>query len=154
MRDCASGITSRLEFHADHHMDASDRPLRLRRAADVDEFDRLAGEFLRAREAEHNLMLGLCSGLRAMRTTAPSRTRSVSTPPALTPYFAVVTSNDEVVGASMRTPPHGAILSEMRDERAVDLVVDDLLGDARDLPGVLGERRRALRFAERWTKYA
>jgi uncharacterized protein len=134
-------------------MDTSDRPLRLRRAADVDEFDRLAGEFLRAREAEHNLILGLCSSLRAMRTTA-ARTRSVSATAALAPYFAVVASNDEVVGASMRTPPHGAILSEMRDERAVDLVVDDLLGDARDLPGVLGERRRALRFAERWTKYA
>jgi len=88
-----------------------------------------------------------------MRTTSAG-TRSVSATPALAPYFAVVASNDEVVGASMRTPPLGAILSEMRDERAVDLVVDDLLGDARDLPGVLGERRRALRFAERWTKYA
>jgi predicted GNAT family acetyltransferase len=134
-------------------MDASDRPLRLRRAADVDEFDRLAGEFLRAREAEHNLILGICSSLRAMRTTAP-QTQSVSAPPALAPYFAVVASNDEVVGASLRTPPHGVILSDMRDERAVDLVVDDLLSDARDLPGVLGERRRALRFAERWTRYA
>jgi predicted GNAT family acetyltransferase len=132
-------------------MDASDRPLRLRRAADVDEFDRLAGAFLRAREAEHNLILRLCSSLRAM-LTAPL-TRMADSPPSLPPYFAVVTSGDEVVGAAMRTPPYNAILSAMSDDRAVDLVADDLLATAPDLTGVLGEKRRALRFAERWTTY-
>jgi hypothetical protein len=41
-------------------MTASHRPLRLRTAAIVVEFDRLAADFLRAREAEQNLILGLC----------------------------------------------------------------------------------------------
>jgi hypothetical protein len=41
-------------------MTASHRPLRLRTAANVVEFDRLAADFLRAREAEQNLILGLC----------------------------------------------------------------------------------------------
>jgi uncharacterized protein len=132
-------------------MDASDRALKLRRAADVDEFERLAGEFVRAREAEHNLILGLCSSLRAM-ATLPSK-RTVATPPTVPPYFAVVSSGADVVGAAMRTPPYNAILSAMRDDRAVDLVVDDLLMVAPDLAGVLGESSRALRFAERWTKY-
>lgn len=133
-------------------MDASDGALRLRRAAEVDEFERAAGEFLRAREAEHNLMLGLCSSLRALRTTAPF-TRTVAAPPALPPYFAVVTSGADVVAAAMRTPPHNAILSHLSDDRAVDLIVDDLLVVAPDLPGVLGEKRRALRFAQRWTSH-
>lgn len=133
-------------------MGASDPALRLRRAADVDEFERVAGEFLRAREAEHNLILGLCSKLRAMRTTAPF-TRTVDAPSTLPPYFAIVSSGDEVVGAAMRTPPYNAILSQMRDDRAVDLLVNDLLRDAPDLAGVLGEKRLARRFAELWTKH-
>ncbi|MGH2491971.1 MAG: GNAT family N-acetyltransferase [Candidatus Limnocylindria bacterium] len=87
-----------------------------------------------------------------MRTTAPF-TRMVASPETLPPYFVIVTSGDDVVGAAMRTPPYNAILSAMRDDRAVDLVVDDLLAEAPDLTGVLGEKRRALRFAERWTKY-
>jgi predicted GNAT family acetyltransferase len=131
-------------------MNAAHRALKLRRTADVDEFDRLAGEFLRAREAEHNLMLALCSGLRATTTTAPL-TRTSAAPPTLPPYFAVVTSGDSVVATAMRTPPHNAILSAISDERALDLIVDDLLAIAPDLTGVLGEKRRALRFAERWT---
>lgn len=53
----------------------------------------------------------------------------------------------------MRTPPYNALLSAVSDDRAVDLVCDDLLRDAPDLPGVLGEKARALRFAERWTKH-
>lgn len=131
-------------------MNASDRALTLRRAADVDEFERVAGDFLRAREAEHNLILGLCSNLRAMRTTT-TLTRTVDTSPTLQPYFAIVSSGEEVAGAAMRTPPYNAILSEMRYDRAVDLIVDDLLGDAPDLAGVLGEKRLAQRFAELWT---
>ncbi len=132
-------------------MDAADRTLILRRAADVDEFERIAGAFLRAREAEHNLILGLCSSLRATMT-APL-TRAVATPPTLPPCFAIVTSGHDIVAAAMRTPPYNAILSATRDHRAVDLIVDDLLAVAPDLPGVLGEKRRALRFAERWTTH-
>jgi predicted GNAT family acetyltransferase len=41
----------------------------------------------------------------------------------------------------------------MRDDRAVDLVVDDLVGDAPDLAGVLGDKHSARRFAERWTTH-
>ena len=132
-------------------MNASDRQLRLRPASDVDEFDRLAGEFLRAREAEHNLILGLCSSLRAAQMTAPSP-RMGAGQPTLPPYFAVVTSGDTVVAAAMRTPPHNVILSTSHDDRAIDLIVDDLLAVAPDVPGVIGDKGRALRFAERWTK--
>jgi predicted GNAT family acetyltransferase len=132
-------------------MAASDRALRLERAADVDQFERVAGEFLRAREAEHNLMLGLCSSLRAVRTTT-TLTRTLAAPP-VRPYFAIVTSGDDLVAAAMRTPPYGAILSKMADDRAVDLIADDLLAAAPDLVGVLGEKDLALRFVKRWTKY-
>ena len=132
-------------------MTRADRALTLRRAADVEEFERIAGTYLRAREAEHNLILGLCSSLRAARATAPV-TRPLPAAPTLPPYFAAVTSGDDIVGAAMRTPPYNAILSALRDESAVDLIVDDLLAAAPDLPGVLGATESARRFAERWTR--
>lgn len=116
--------------------------LRLTRAADVREFERIAGDFLRAREAEHNLILGLCSNVRAAKTNPFG---------PLPPYFAVVHAGDEVVGAAMRTPPYNLILSGMRDERAVDAILRDVLGDAPDIPGVLGEKEVARRFAQGWT---
>ena len=134
-------------------MAASDRALRLQRAADVDEFERVAGEFLRAREAEHNLMLGLCSSLRAMKTTATAPLARTVAAPTVRPYFAIVTSGDDLVAAAMRTPPYGAILSKTADDRAVDLIADDLLAAVPDLVGVLGEKDLALRFVKRWTKY-
>jgi hypothetical protein len=143
-------MASRLEFHIEHHMSPADRALSLRHAADVDEFERIAGEFLRAREAEHNLILGLCSSIRAMGSTAPfTRGRGGPTVP---PYLAVVTSGDEVVGVAMRTPPYNAILSALRDERVVDAIVDDLLAVAPDLTGVIGDKGHTRHFADRWTQ--
>lgn len=41
-------------------------PLELRRFDDVDAFTARVGEFLAAREAEHNLILGIWSNLRSM----------------------------------------------------------------------------------------
>lgn len=116
--------------------------LSLTRVADVVEFDRLAGGFLRDREAEHNLILGLCSNLRAAKTNPYG---------GLPPYFAVVTDGATVTAAAMRTPPYNVILSEMRDERAVDLVVNNLLASSAAIPGVLGPTALARRFATLWT---
>ena len=127
------------------------RQLKLRRAADVDEFERLAGAFLRAREAEHNLILGICSSLRTMGSAAPF-TRMAGAPRSLPPYFAVVFDGDRVVGAALRTPPHNLILSAMTDDRVGDAVLEDVISVSPDLTGVLGEKRRAQRFAERWTR--
>jgi len=121
--------------------------LTLTRAADLAEFERAAGDFLRAREAEHNLMLGICSNLRAAGSAFPLTRGSSAAPP----YFAVIREGERVVGAALRTPPLNTILSAMDDPRGADLVVADQLESARDLPGVLGERALAKRFAELWT---
>ncbi len=117
--------------------------LRLTRTADVREFDRISGDFLCAREAEHNLILGLCANVRAAKTNPYG---------ALPPYFAVVHAADEVVGAAMRTPPYNLILSGMSDERAADVILQDVLDKAPDIPGVLGEKEVARRFAQGWTE--
>ncbi len=112
--------------------------LELSRFADAGSFLAVAGAFLEAREAEHNLILGVSSVVRDRPTTFGDRP----------PYFAAVRSGDRVVAAAIRTPPHNLVLSEIDDSAAIDLLVADRLGD--DLPGVLGPVDPVRAFAERW----
>lgn len=112
--------------------------LELRRFADVDGFLAVAGEFLEAREAEHNLILGISSYVRDQPNVFGEGT----------PYFAAVLAGDRVVAVALRTPPHNLVLSEIDDPGAIDRLVADRLGE--DLPGVLGPVEHARAFAERW----
>jgi len=114
-------------------------PLRLTRARDPDEFDRLAFDFLVAREAEHNLLFGITAGVRAGEYAAA-------------PYFAVVRDGERVVAAALRTPPFNLILSEIDDADAVPLLVAEAAELWPDLPGVLGPKAHASRFALLWAE--
>jgi predicted GNAT family acetyltransferase len=97
----------------------------LTRFDDVEEFLAAAGDFLVAREAEHNLLLGVSQNVR-------------DTPDAFTapPYFATVTEGDQVVAAALQTPPFQLVLSEIDDAAAIPVLADDLVD--RDLPGAVG----------------
>jgi uncharacterized protein len=112
-------------------------PLRLTRARDPDEFDRLAFDFLVAREAEHNLLFGILSGIRAGEYAEP-------------PYFAVVRDEERVVAAALRTPPFNLVLSTIDDPGAIALLEADVVARWPDLPGVLGPTEHAARFARLW----
>jgi len=105
----------------------------LTRYTDVEDFLAEAGDFLVAREAEHNLLLGVCQNVR-------------DTPDAFSapPYFAVVADADRVVAVALQTPPFQLVLSEVDDPAAIPVLAEDLTG--RDLPGAVGpvEHVRAL----------
>ena len=101
----------------------------------VGAFLQRAGPFLEAREAEHNLILGICSALQRGAYTEP-------------PYLAAVVEDDRVVATAIRTPPWQLVISEMDDQRAIDLLVADLVHEP--LPGWLGPVDAAQAFAERW----
>jgi predicted GNAT family acetyltransferase len=113
--------------------------MRLDRYASADDFLAAAGDWLAAREAEHNLILGISGSLRR----DPDQYES-------DPYFAVVTDASGVRAAAMRTPPHNLILSEVEDVRALALLADDLAGEPEFLPGVTGPPEAAVGFADRW----
>jgi predicted GNAT family acetyltransferase len=114
---------------------------RIRRVDSVDTFVAAAGAFLAAREAEHNLLLGICSGLQAGAAGNGS-------PGEPTPDFFVAFRGDRVVLAAVRTPPYNLVLSEVDDEAAIDALADELAGV--HLPGVLGPAEHADAFAARW----
>jgi uncharacterized protein len=113
--------------------------MELTRHETADAFLAHAGEFLGAREAEHNLILGLTSRLRV----APS----LYGEPA---YFAVVEEGGRVVGVSMRTPPHNLILSELDDLGAIGPLLEDARAKYGSLPGVVGPKEAVAQFAAAW----
>ena len=109
------------------------------RSRTVPEFMALAGEFLSAREAEHNLIFGILSNYEA----DPSQFIGP-------PYLAAVVHGDRVVGAAMRTPPWRLVVSEMDHPGAAHRLADDLVGT--NLPGVVGPAEPAGHFAEAWAE--
>lgn len=114
--------------------------LRLERPPDVGSFDRIAGPFLRRREAENCVILGLCTQMRAGGTSIQS----------FTPYFGVVRSGDAVVGAAL-IAGFLVLLSSPIDDGALPLLVADIARAAPDVPGVVAEVSVSRRFAELWT---
>ena len=113
----------------------------IRRVDSVERFVAAAGAFLVAREAEHNLMLGICSGLQALSAN------EAPTDDAM-PAFFVGSSGDCVVLVGVRTPPYNLVLSEVDEAAGVDALADALIGD--DLPGILGPAEHVGAFAVRW----
>lgn len=113
--------------------------LRVRRLATVDDFLADAEAFLLQREAEHNLLFGICSGIR----TTPEL--FAEDPPR---FHTVVDGSGSVVAATLRTPPHNQVISQVADPRAVDALADALTGDV--LPGLLAPPEVCARFIGRW----
>jgi predicted GNAT family acetyltransferase len=111
--------------------------MELRRFGAVGDFVDAAGAFLVAREAEHNLLLGICSNLR-------------DTPEAFSepPYLATVSDGERVVAVALQTPPFRLVLSEVDDPAAIGSLADDVHG--RDLPGVLGPVEHVRGFVDRF----
>lgn len=113
----------------------------IRQVDSVERFVAAAGAFLVAREAEHNLILGICSGLQALAADAAPTDDTM-------PAFYVGSSGDRVVLAAVRTPPYNLVLSEVDEAAGVDALADALAGD--DLPGILGPAEHVGAFAVRW----
>lgn len=112
----------------------------VRRPPDVQTFLAEAGPFLAEREAEHNLLFGICSQLVRDPVTFGGG-------PA---YLAISEVAGRIVGAAVRTPPHNLVLSEIDDLAAIEPLVADV-GEAIDsLPGVLGPGKAASAFARTW----
>lgn len=111
--------------------------MQLDRYESVEPFLSRAGPFLAAREAHHNLILGICSSLRRdpQAYEAP-------------PYLATVSEGNQVVAAVLRTPPFNMVLSEMDNPAALRPVLDDLRGSP--LPGVVGPPAAVRGFADGW----
>ena len=105
----------------------------------LDDFLADAEDFLLRREAEHNLLFGICSAIRATPELF------AEDPPR---FHTVVDGSGLAVAATLRTPPHNQVISQVADAQAVDALADALAGDA--LPGLLAPPDVCARFLARW----
>jgi uncharacterized protein len=113
--------------------------VQVERHGDAESFLADASDFLLAREAEHNLILGLSGRLRADPRIYGQD-----------PYFAVARDGGEVVAVTMRTPPHNLILSEVDDDAALAPLAEDANDVFESLTGVVGPKAAVARMAQIW----
>lgn len=95
--------------------------------------------FLVRDEARHNLLLGIS-------TTLIQR-------PDVYELFDLwgVTDGEDIVGAALRTPPFNLVLAQPSSGDALDALVDRLLQEGQDLPGVTAAIPEIETFVGAWT---
>lgn len=110
--------------------------LRVKSFPDVHPYLDAVGDFLVAREAEHNLLLGIAGTVRDHPDAFPG--------PNL---FLAAMDDDEVVAVASRTDPWRLLLSETARPEAVELFVPAAMTHGTPLPGVAGPPEPAARLA-------
>jgi hypothetical protein len=113
--------------------------LAVERFASAPAFIDAAGAFLAEREAEHNLMFGICANLRA----DPGF-------PSAPPYLAAVHDDGRVIAAGVMTPPWNIVLSCVDDPDALTALAADLDAGGVSVPGTTSAVDSAQRFARLW----
>ena len=115
--------------------------MELRRFDTIEEFYRQVEPFLLEREAEHNLILGICTHF--MRY--PERVEGQ-------PYMACVEQDGKVVVGVFMGSPNNLILSHMTTTEAIPLIASDVYGEYKKLPGVISSVPFSKIFAEEWQR--
>jgi len=113
--------------------------LEVRRHGTVPEFMATAGAYLASREAEHNLIFGICSQIEADPTQYPDP-----------PYLGAVLDGERVVGAAIQTPPWRLVVSLFDDPGAAGAIVADL--DGRAIPGAVGPSEATQALTTAWAE--
>ncbi len=98
-----------------------------------------AGKFLEAREAENNLILGLCSGLIARPESCAN------------PYLVTVETENAITTAALMTPPRKLVVVRAK-QNELAAIAHDLLRKKLPVSGIIGPNDEAKRFAEVWSR--
>jgi predicted GNAT family acetyltransferase len=100
-------------------------------------------ETLAKNASANNLMLGITEALKKY----PNRYGS-------TPYFGTVEDENGLIMAAIMTPPYNLVIHCEAEDcgPAYELVIDSLLNDRWNVPGVSGRIEHAREFAEKWTQ--
>ena len=114
----------------------------LRRFEDAKAFKAAAWSRLLKREAENNLMIGIVG--RLADGASPEAVGATGQP-----GFWTVEEKGRLVAAAVVTPPHRLILTRMQ-RAAADFLAVELARQVVALPGVVGPKDTAERFARSW----
>ncbi|MGI8912423.1 MAG: GNAT family N-acetyltransferase [Chloroflexota bacterium] len=113
--------------------------MKLRRYQRIEDFYRRAERFLLLNEAEHSLILGLCTSARGQPAKFEQQ-----------PYLAAVEQDGAVVAAALMTPPLNLIISHLTTAQALPLIAQDVHRRHPTLPGVLAPSAAAEQFGRCW----
>lgn len=114
--------------------------MQLKRFENAEDFYQRVEPFLLANEAEHSLILGLCSTL----VRQPGYYQN--------PYLALVEDGETVLAVALMTPPHNLVLSLTSYPEVFSLIAEDVYRDFKTLPGVASEPKLSRAFADIWQK--
>jgi hypothetical protein len=114
--------------------------MEVRRFHQANAFLEAAMPLLGADEPRHNLLFGLADTLLRRPQIYP------------TFHLWLAVDADGPAGAALQTPPYGLVLARPRTERALDALVEAVVGDGDVLPGVNGALPEAEGFADRWAR--
>ena len=106
---------------------------------DIHEYYTLVSPFLMQNEAKNNLILALLNGL----YKNPLKYGKF-------PILIAFLDKNKVVFTGMRTPPHNQILAFTENIEYVDMFSSFVHEQKQEIPGVLGFKEGALRFAQKW----
>lgn len=115
--------------------------MKLVRHSDAKAFREKVDDFLLRNEVMHNVIIGITSRLIHQGETYDE-------------VFLAHVENDagEIVATTMRTVPHGVVLSEITDKTAILLLVDAYAEAYDSLPSVEGVENDSSQFAELWNQ--
>lgn len=115
--------------------------MRVTRFNDAAAFYARAAPFLMAHEAEHNLLLGLATGLAGQPVPGDEAA-----------FLATAEVNGAVVAAALMTPSNKVVVSRTAEPRAMALLAEAIRRGAPGAPGVIGPRESSRAFAEEWRR--
>src|SRR5437879_5022974 len=113
-------------------------PLRLQCFEDVHDFEDVAFPFLLEREAEHNVILGICNQIKR------GDYRDF--------WLTAVMDGPVVVAVAYRTPPFLLGLAHAEAPGAIEVIADAAHAEFEVLPGAAGEKEIAAEFADAWAR--
>ena len=109
---------------------------------DINRFNELVFPFLLKHEAENNLLFSILNSLKEDFYRYGDNK----------PVFISITENNKIKLVSIRTPPHNQILSYTDNLLTIDVLIDELIKNNFDLPGVLGFKKGAESFVKLWCR--
>ncbi len=111
--------------------------------SDIEAFCDLCFPFLLKNEAENNLLFGILNNLKRNL-----HTYSEDHPPIL----ISIADNDILKLVSIRTPPFNQAISYTQNLAAIHSLVEELTYKKVEIPGILGFKEGALKFAQLWAE--
>jgi predicted GNAT family acetyltransferase len=110
----------------------------LRRFDEVRDFEDVVFPFLLEREAEHNVILGICNQIKLGDYSEF--------------WLTAVLRDSTIVAVAYRTPPFLIGLAHAEDPGGIDVIVEAAHAEFGTLPGAAGSKTIAARFSEAWSR--